>query len=64
MNKPLFSKGLNIDDDEAEKTSKNDKHIGTLYVYLALDANRKKSSFEKDLDSMLFGGGMVRRGKR
>lgn len=53
----LGRRGLRIDD--SDEPAKN-------YEKQSLDANRKRSNFEKDMDDLLFGGGMrpVRRPAR
>lgn len=46
---PEIRRGLRIDDDEDEPVK---------YEKQTLDAGRKKTNFEKDMDDLLFGGGM------
>lgn len=44
---PEIRRGLRIDDDDVTPT----------YEKQTLDADRKRSNFEKDMDDLLFGGG-------
>ena len=44
---PEIKRGLRIDDDDEP----------VKYEKQSLDANRKRTNFEKDMDDMLFGGG-------
>ena len=44
----LARRGLRIDDDDQP----------AKYEKQTLDANRKRSNFEKDMDDLLFGGGI------
>ena len=46
---PEIRRGLRIDDDEQPAVK---------YEKQTLDANRKRSNFERDMDDLLFGGGM------
>lgn len=45
---PEIRRGLRIDDDDEP----------VKYEKQSLDANRKRSNFEKDMDDLLFGGAM------
>lgn len=45
---PEIRRGLRIEDDDDEPPK---------YEKQSLDADRKRSNFESDMDAMLFGGG-------
>jgi hypothetical protein len=45
---PEIRRGLRIDDDDEP----------VKYEKQTLDAGRKRTNFEKDMDDLLFGGGM------
>ncbi len=39
------------------------KELVTFFINQALDPNRKRGAFEKDMDNFLFGGGPSARGR-